>query len=93
MLYVTRTLPKQPNCHSVTLALNPFFFRSPFKIKSCCLHVLVYFLASVIVSPDESEPRALASTIPLSDGRGSVGSGEIVTEAYFLHITGDRHAQ
>ncbi len=42
------------------------------------------FLASIIVSPDESEPRALASGIPLPDGRGSDSSGKIMTEAKFL---------
>ena len=41
-------------------------------------------LASVIVSLDESEPRVLASGIPLPDGRSSVIPGETMTEAQLL---------
>ncbi len=38
-------------------------------------------LASVIVSPGESEPRASASGFPLPDGGGWVALGETMTEA------------
>jgi hypothetical protein len=41
-----------------------------------------------IVSPDRSEPRALASGIPLPGGRGSDLSGETMPEALYCYMKG-----